>query len=71
MPLMTNHQQYTDDYEYGRSSGHYDAAVRAGVRAAKADDPAVKKALFALCDELTAKAERITANVRADDEVLS
>lgn len=71
MPLMTNTQQYTDDYEYGRSSGCYEAAIRAGFRAAQADDPAVKEALYALCDELNARAERITADVRADDEVLA
>lgn len=69
MPLMTNHQQYTDDYEYGRSSGHYEAAIRAGVLAVETDDPAVKKALYALRDELNSKAERISADVRADDEV--
>ncbi|WP_066584580.1 hypothetical protein [Corynebacterium provencense] len=67
-----NHQDHTsDDYEFGRSSGHYDAATRAGVMASEATDPAVRAALFALRDELTARAERITADVRADDEVLA
>lgn len=59
----------TDDYEYGRSAGHYEAAIRAGVLADEADNPAVKSALYALRDELNAKAEGITADVRAEDEV--
>lgn len=71
MHLEATEQYTADDYEYGRSSGHYEAAIRAGVMAVEADDPAVKAALYALCDELTAKAERITGDVRADDEVLS
>lgn len=61
----------SDDYEYGRSAGHYESAIRAGVLAVETDDPAVKAALYALRDELNAKAERITADVRAEDEVLA
>lgn len=51
------------DYEYGRSSGLYEAASRACVLAVESDDPAVKQALYALREEFIAKAEGIVAEI--------
>lgn len=70
MECGANTQNYTsDDYDYGRSAGHYEAAIRAGAMAVEADDPAVKAALYALRDELNAKAEATTAQIQAEKQV--
>lgn len=58
-----------NDYDYGRSSGLYMAATAAGIAACDATDPAVKAALYALRDELNAKAERITAEIQNEKQV--
>lgn len=65
-----NTQKYTAaDYDYGRSSGHYEAAIRVGRLAVEADDPAVKEALYLLREDLVAKAEAITAEIRDREQV--
>lgn len=70
MSLGANHQQYTrHDYDYGRSAGHYEAAIRAGVMAVEADDPAVKEAMMLLREDLVARAEAITAEIRDREQV--
>lgn len=70
MQCGANTQQYTrHDYEYGRSSGHYEAAIRAGVIAVETDDPAVKEAMYLLREDLVARAEAITAEIQSEKQV--
>lgn len=70
MQCGANTQQYIrHDYDYGRSAGHYEAAIRAGVLAVETDDPAVKEALHLLREDLVAKAEAITAEIQAEKQV--
>lgn len=65
-----NTQQYTaSDYDYGRSAGHYEAAIRVGVMAVETDDLAVKEALHLLREDLVSKAESITAEIQAEKQV--
>ena len=70
MQCGANTQQYSaSDYEYGRSSGHYEAAIHVGILAAATDNPDVKAVLYALRDELNTKAEQISADIKAQNEV--
>lgn len=70
MPLEANTQQYTAaDYDYGRSAGHYEAAIRVGVMAVETDDPAVKEAMMLLREDLVARAEAITAQIQDEKQV--
>lgn len=70
MHLGANTQQYTaSDYDYGRSAGHYESAIRAGVLAVETDDPAVKEAMMLLREDLVARAEAITAEIQAEKQV--
>lgn len=70
MSLGANHQQYTaSDYDYGRSAGHYEAAIRVGVMAVETDDPAVKEAMMLLREDLVARAEAITAEIQNEKQV--
>lgn len=70
MQCGANTQQYTrHDYDYGRSAGHYEAAIRAGVMAVETDDPAVKEAMMLLREDLVAKAEAITAEICDREQV--
>ena len=70
MPLEANTQQYTAaDYDYGRSAGHYEAAIRVGVMAVETDDSAVKEAMMLLREDLVARAEAITAEIRDREQV--
>ena len=70
MSLGANTQQYTaSDYDYGRSAGHYEAAIRVGVMAVETDDPAVKEAMMLLREDLVARAEAITAEIQNEKQV--
>lgn len=65
MQCGANTQHDTTAYDFGMSSGLYDAATDAGKAAFDADDPAVKAALYALRDHLAAKADALSAETRA------
>ena len=70
MQCGANTQQYTrHDYDYGRSAGHYEAAIRVGVMAVETDDPAVKEAMMLLREDLVARAEAITAEIQNEKQV--
>ena len=70
MQCGANTQQYTrHDYDYGRSAGHYEAAIRVGVMAVETDDSAVKEAMMLLREDLVARAEAITAEIQNEKQV--
>lgn len=71
MSLGANTQQYTaSDYDYGRSTGLYEAATECLRRAVDSDDPAVKEALRLLREDFIAQAEAIGAEIRDREQVM-
>ena len=68
-PGANTEHDTSSDYDFGRSSGHYEAAIRVGRLAVEADDPAVKEAMMLLREDLVAKAEAITAEIQAEKQV--
>lgn len=63
-PGANTQNDTTHEYDYGRSAGHYEAAIRVGVVAVETDDPAVKEAMMLLREDLVARAVAITAEIR-------
>lgn len=68
-PGANTQNDTTHDYDYGRSAGHYEAAIRAGVMAVETDDSTVKEAMMLLREDLVARAEAITAEIRDREQV--